>query len=1086
MSIRIIRAKEPTSSKKNMHRSKHKNQFNNSSDNDGSISDSYFFDDTTTLPLIYLESEIQQREFHRPGLSMGSINILEENDPNVIKEYLTGLIDLPTNLLNADSGHEGGESMGIDMEGHPHQGDASTRNANATWTVSEVAVSPPSVVYSGESQYRKTILREGEPQVNETTMPPKVEDEPKTAMWDMIDEFSTELEKKLKDSGMGDFDLPDRNDFYDRDYWKFKRIRKVKDDNEKQTREKRDDYKSKVVAQSALEERPEPTVVPVGDSAGDYVVDDVLLIYNNGTLLFHARRQSDVQIDDDLFSGMLTAVKDFVKDSFGARDGGGLKRMDFGINKVLIEYGRNVYLTTILKGGEPAYLPLYMMQVLKEVEEKYSPVLEKWDGRLEKLAGVNDVVTNLLEVTNESTHEIEGFESGAVASTIKLIERAKTNGMPASNPEVFAQNITRAIEDEGYTNAWNYLKKTEWELIRHFGEMDIRGDAEDTTEPEDGLPEPGISYESEADNEMAELEHTINGMVELMDELDSEKRGTDEERAKLREMVQELENRMADYGGGAEGTNQDRSELRGVVGSVLERMNEIRMDKMDADMEKAELDGAIKGIEDKITEFEISQIGTEAERTELKRMVDGIEEKIAQMESGNIESDGAKSELKGEIEGAKAKMEDMVKGVEEKMAEMEIKIQGTEDKMGELEDEVEELEGEIEVRRFTLEYIKNLDNRGELESLCQEAGLSTSGNVKELKNRLLSYVEGLEPDSGIPTELEDERFTEEYIENVATKAELVELCQDAGMKKSGRKEELRERLLQYVKEREAERNTVDSDTKPAFRMEGVDNLVYAVMGDMYKHLSMELGDSVHEFAEELEIFIRAVLETREGLGMGADDILKSVAIKPYNEKTGEVLTKLRTEFLSKVKAEDLEVVKPDEEWEGIKLTMEPNTDLIATTFKTQATKVMMLLNLQSPLKIKQILEEKGEYSLGVEGYMVTITPEMMTFRTSTPENFEIRELENGVVYIDREIIVREDEEEPPPPPPEPKEDNITEEPEPIRHIPETPEPSRPGVPEPTAEEIMEPPPPSDYIQKPNSPRKRKGRLFGKLKKRLSR
>ena len=306
--------------------------------------------------------------------------------------------------------------------------------------------------------------------------------------------------------------------------------------------------------------------------------------------------------------------------------------MDFGVNKVLIEYGRNVYLTTILKGGEPIYLPLYMMQVLKEVEEKYRPVLEKWDGRLEKLVGISDVVTKLLEITNDSTHDIEGFESGAVASTIKLIEKAKTNGMPASSPEIFARNITRAIEKEGCINAWNYLKRTEREIIDHFGEGEIRGDVHDTAELEDGLPEPQVSDEpeatgDEADAEMAELEQTVNGIVALMDELDSEKRGTEEERAKLREMVQEIEDRMG-YGGGAEGTDQDRIELKGVVGSVLEKMNEMRMDKMDADMEKAELEGAIKGIEDKITEFEISQIGTDAEKTELQRMMDLIHNKI--------------------------------------------------------------------------------------------------------------------------------------------------------------------------------------------------------------------------------------------------------------------------------------------------------------------------------------------------------------------------------------------------------------------------------------------------------------------------
>jgi hypothetical protein len=69
--------------------------------NTGAVSESFSLGEITTLPLIYLEGEMQQREFHKPGLSMRPINILEEDNPSVIKEYLCGFIDLPTSLLNA-------------------------------------------------------------------------------------------------------------------------------------------------------------------------------------------------------------------------------------------------------------------------------------------------------------------------------------------------------------------------------------------------------------------------------------------------------------------------------------------------------------------------------------------------------------------------------------------------------------------------------------------------------------------------------------------------------------------------------------------------------------------------------------------------------------------------------------------------------------------------------------------------------------------------------------------------------------------------------------------------------------------------
>ena len=138
-----------------------------------------------------------------------------------------------------------------------------------------------------------------------------------------------------------------------------------------------------------------------------------------------------------------------------------------------------------------------------------------------------------------------------------------------------------------------------------------------------------------------------------------------------------------------------------------------------------------------------------------------------------------------------------MKEMESKMNDLEDKIQGTQEKM-------EELEGEIEVKRFTFDYIQGLEDRAELESLCNEAGLSCDGTDSDLKNRLLLHVEGIDRDAETDSLEKDPRFTKENIEGIKTKAELVALCEEAGLKKSGKKEELRDRLLKYAEEKESE------------------------------------------------------------------------------------------------------------------------------------------------------------------------------------------------------------------------------------------------------------------------------------------
>jgi hypothetical protein len=901
--------------------------------NGGVVSESFLLGKGSTLPLIFLEGEIQQREFHKPGLSMGPINILEEDNPEIIKEYLCGFIDLPTSLLNASSAYDNERSACIDLGDITSPNDYNMTESKATWLVSEVAVSPPKMVF-GSIDIDKSGTNGDEKGVYETTMASRVVDKSNSAMDDILDEFSVELEKKLKENGFGSDDpikedTPQKNGVW----W--------------------------------MKEKPRERVVddwPEDEKA----VDNPEILHKQGS-----------------------------------------------------------------EGEEP---------------------------------------TEPSQISNRESH--------------------------------------------------------------------------------------------------VDFEETLDGIIEIMLELESENKGTNGERAQLREMIKEIEEKKSVILQEATGTLEDEIELMGTVRTVEDKMNELKMEKIDSEVEKAEVEGAIAGIEDKMTELELSQIGSDAEKTELQRMMNGIEDQIAEIEDGSLEAEVAKAELEGMMAGIEdmmtdleisqlgtdaektelrrmmdeiekkistlekrndTEMENKLKGMEEQMAQMEIQIQGTENKM-------QELKTEIEVRKFTIDYIENLEDRGELEALCGEVGLSCEGSEIELRERLLDYVEGMPKEQS----KEDPRFTKENIESIKTKAELVTLCEEAGLKKSGKKEELRKRLLEYIEEKEQkaeqekqkeqrftkeniesitskaelialcdEANLKKSGTKDELRerlleyakeheaefvrepissghsigLGAPDKLVYAVMGDMYKHLSLEMGDTVSEYVNDLEDFIRSILEVRKELGVESDEVLKSVVIKPNKDKTAEVLNKLRTPFLDKVKAENLEVVEPDEEWEGIKLNMDMDKELIAVTFKAQSTKIQMLLRMQPPQKIKKIIEEKGEYTLGVEGYPVTITPAMLTFKEITPENFEIREIESGMLYIEKEVIKSIREGDLPPPPPD-----YIEEPAPLdekpKHNTEEPHSDQAEEEEPQEEETIEPPPspPQRKKRKKRTPRK-KG-FIGKLKSRL--
>jgi hypothetical protein len=154
---------------------------------------------------------------------------------------------------------------------------------------------------------------------------------------------------------------------------------------------------------------------------GTYLVEDVFLIHSDGRLICHHSRKFREEIDEDIFSGMLTVVRDFVKDSF-KRARKGLDRLGFGDEKVLIERSDHTYLATVVVGEEPKLLPLYMAQILEEVEKKYGSVLEKWTGLLYELEGIDDVVKKLLLVASNPKADMGALAESSITLTAKLID----------------------------------------------------------------------------------------------------------------------------------------------------------------------------------------------------------------------------------------------------------------------------------------------------------------------------------------------------------------------------------------------------------------------------------------------------------------------------------------------------------------------------------------------------------------------------------------------------------------------------------------------------------------------------------------
>ncbi len=132
--------------------------------------------------------------------------------------------------------------------------------------------------------------------------------------------------------------------------------------------------------------------------AEPFVIEDVFVITNSGLLISHASIEVKPNMDEDILSSMLTAVKEFVKDSFGSGgDEGELDELQYGKTRVIIEYGKHVYLATVVRGQESMDLRPEMKRMLKQIQRKFGHVFDTWDGDLGQLKGIENLARSLVK-----------------------------------------------------------------------------------------------------------------------------------------------------------------------------------------------------------------------------------------------------------------------------------------------------------------------------------------------------------------------------------------------------------------------------------------------------------------------------------------------------------------------------------------------------------------------------------------------------------------------------------------------------------------------------------------------------------------
>jgi outer membrane protein OmpA-like peptidoglycan-associated protein len=112
-----------------------------------------------------------------------------------------------------------------------------------------------------------------------------------------------------------------------------------------------------------------------------YRIEQVFLIdRRTGLLLQHVHASAIGVQDADMVSGMLTAIRDFVQQSFRTSDAASLDGLAVGNLSVLIEAGPHALLATVVRGTAPTDVRKLLQDTLESIHLQFGEPLAAFDG----------------------------------------------------------------------------------------------------------------------------------------------------------------------------------------------------------------------------------------------------------------------------------------------------------------------------------------------------------------------------------------------------------------------------------------------------------------------------------------------------------------------------------------------------------------------------------------------------------------------------------------------------------------------------------------------------------------------------------
>ncbi|OIR11244.1 MAG: hypothetical protein BEU05_00665 [Marine Group III euryarchaeote CG-Bathy2] len=134
-----------------------------------------------------------------------------------------------------------------------------------------------------------------------------------------------------------------------------------------------------------------------------FKIQELFLIYDDGRLISHSTLHGSRTVDSEIVSSMLTAIGDFIKDSFRADDKGSLENLKYGNINLYVQRREPLYLAGVISGTAPDDFGTLMKEYLDELWGEYGYVIGRsWNGDTSSLGDIRGDLAEFIHYWSSS------------------------------------------------------------------------------------------------------------------------------------------------------------------------------------------------------------------------------------------------------------------------------------------------------------------------------------------------------------------------------------------------------------------------------------------------------------------------------------------------------------------------------------------------------------------------------------------------------------------------------------------------------------------------------------------------------------